>query len=249
MGSVTRSFKHIRNDVKIEQKVFLVEVDKESRGDIVKIIDRTSYATFSIAIGMGGVSWLCIVVKEVHAWRSSETFFRKFNDNMNKKGYEESTGGDYSSHESSQRANLVSEDTQKGAESNYRLGGLFEITKEEKATTNGGVIDQCENSNFEACQHVSLPTLLSNVLPSKHLYRSSGELGAEIRRGCESFDSGFPSFARESVPSLRNEEGKSSSLSVGSSKGLGKLINSSLLVEQKECNLLICNGNKGATGS
>ncbi|CAK9141356.1 unnamed protein product [Ilex paraguariensis] len=55
MDSVTKSFKHFKNDVKIEQKVFLVEVDEKSKGDKINSTKIARYASFSLAIGLRGV--------------------------------------------------------------------------------------------------------------------------------------------------------------------------------------------------
>ncbi|CAK9163162.1 unnamed protein product [Ilex paraguariensis] len=52
VSSPLSTLKHLRNDVKIDKKVLIVEVDEEFRGDAIKIIERTPYASFSISMSL-----------------------------------------------------------------------------------------------------------------------------------------------------------------------------------------------------
>ncbi|CAK9140488.1 unnamed protein product [Ilex paraguariensis] len=59
----------------IDQEIFLVDVDEESwalRGDVIKMTKRSKYASFSITVGLGGVSWLFGVLKEASKFLQEE---------------------------------------------------------------------------------------------------------------------------------------------------------------------------------
>ncbi|KAI7985898.1 Transcription factor Pur-alpha 1 [Camellia lanceoleosa] len=66
------------SELRVEHKIIIIKIDKESRGELVQIIERNRAKSFSVKIDLGGVFWAMEALLE--AWRkiSETTFFSKY---------------------------------------------------------------------------------------------------------------------------------------------------------------------------
>ncbi|KAI8024098.1 Transcription factor Pur-alpha 1 [Camellia lanceoleosa] len=66
------------SELRVEQKIIIIKIDEESRGELVEITERNRARSFSVRIDLGGVFW----VKEalIEAWKrfSEDVFFSKY---------------------------------------------------------------------------------------------------------------------------------------------------------------------------
>ncbi|KAI8000907.1 hypothetical protein LOK49_LG09G02293 [Camellia lanceoleosa] len=65
-------------DLKIEQKIIIVQVDERSHGEVVEIIERNRHRSFTLKIDLGGVFWASQVLQDVGTTSAVGQFFRKY---------------------------------------------------------------------------------------------------------------------------------------------------------------------------
>ncbi|XP_070682041.1 uncharacterized protein [Malus domestica] len=71
------SYRHLSRDFKVEQKVFILEVEDKSYGERIRITERTRIRGFQISFDFGCAAWLVDQVKEAIV-KSGQNFFRKY---------------------------------------------------------------------------------------------------------------------------------------------------------------------------
>ncbi|KAM1796220.1 hypothetical protein ACFX11_036482 [Malus domestica] len=70
-------YKHLARDFKVEQKVFILEVEDKSLGERICLTERTRFRGFQISLDLGCASWLSVQIKTAIT-ASARSFFRLY---------------------------------------------------------------------------------------------------------------------------------------------------------------------------
>ncbi|KAM1811352.1 hypothetical protein ACFX11_028259 [Malus domestica] len=70
-------YKHLARDFKVEQKVFILEVEDKSLGERICLTERTRFRGFQISFDWGCASWLSLQIKTAIT-ASARSFFRLY---------------------------------------------------------------------------------------------------------------------------------------------------------------------------
>lgn len=71
------SYRHLSRDFKVEQKVFILEVEDKSFGERIRLTERTRFRGYRISFDLGCAAWLIDQVKAAVV-TSCQNFFRKY---------------------------------------------------------------------------------------------------------------------------------------------------------------------------
>lgn len=59
-----RVYKHLDSDFRIDNKIFLIQVDEKSVGDTIIFTERSKFRSYSIHLDLGAIAWLRDRVKD-----------------------------------------------------------------------------------------------------------------------------------------------------------------------------------------
>ncbi|KAI8002418.1 hypothetical protein LOK49_LG08G00360 [Camellia lanceoleosa] len=75
---VVRTYRELSSELRIEQKLIIIQIDEKSRGSVVEIIERNRAHSFSLKIDLGGVHWAVQALQQLGLSFRGGSFFSKY---------------------------------------------------------------------------------------------------------------------------------------------------------------------------
>ncbi|KAI8012629.1 Pentatricopeptide repeat-containing protein [Camellia lanceoleosa] len=75
---MVRTYRELSSELRIEQKLIIIQIDERSRGSVVEIIERNRAQSFSLKIDLVGVSWAVQAMQQLGSSFRGGSFFSKY---------------------------------------------------------------------------------------------------------------------------------------------------------------------------